>query len=459
MIEFRNVTKFYSTPHGRKVLLDNFSMTIPAGAKVALIGRNGAGKSTMIGMISGIVAPNRGRILRTGTMSWPMGFSGSFAADITGRQNTLFVARIYGVDGAALIAFVEDFAELGPFIDMPVRSYSSGMKARLAFGMSMGLGFDWYLVDEVTSVGDTAFRKKSLDVFRNRLSTVGLIMVSHSTTTLREYCTSGIVLEAGRAVYYSDLEEAIQQHEQNMDNAFVARESEQDAEALYRESKRRLQNGDYLSAEEFLSRALAERPEIAHWHALLGEINRRLGNNTAALDSYQRALTLSNEARFHVARAQILVAEDLSTEAEDAFATALALEPDNVAASYALGRYLYRRGDVAGSEHLLLRVVAADPDNAGAHRVLAQINDASGNHGSAVLHHAHVARLMPRNAAFLLGYARSRERNGDRSGARETYAEVLLLDPKNAQARKAMDMYDTAPATENPAAMKGHTVD
>lgn len=439
MIEFRNITKHYNTPSGRKVLLKDFSMVIPTGAKVALMGRNGSGKSTMIGMISGTVAPNSGRILRDGTMSWPMGFSGSFAADITGRQNALFVARIYGVDARILLAFVEDFAELGSFFDMPVRSYSSGMKARLAFGLSMGLGFDWYLVDEVTAVGDTAFRKKSLEMFHSRLQHSGLIMVSHSPTTLRQYCTSGIVLEGGSATYYEDIEEAIQQHEQNMDNAFVALESEPNAETLYRESKRHYQSGDYLTAEELLSRAISERPHMSDWHALLGEINRRLGNNTAALESYQRAIGLQNEARYHTARAQILVAEDRSEEAEAAFAAALKLDPENVAANYALGRYLYRKGDIDGGEILLRRVIAADPDNAGAHRVIAQICDGRGDHGTAVFHHAQVSRLVPGNASFLVGYARSLERSGDRPGARETFARALALDPLNRHARKGLD--------------------
>ena len=216
MIEFRNVSKFYITPGGRKTVLDGFSQVIPAGAKVALIGRNGAGKSTMIGMISGKITPNSGSIRYNGLMSWPLGFSGSFATEMSGAQNARFVARIYGIDTDYLVDYVSEFAELGDFIYMPVRTYSSGMRARLAFGLSMGVAFDWYLVDEVTAVGDAAFKRKSLHVFKTRLARAGLLMVSHSTSTLRDYCDCGILMDAGQATFYPDIDEALARHEENM---------------------------------------------------------------------------------------------------------------------------------------------------------------------------------------------------------------------------------------------------
>jgi capsular polysaccharide transport system ATP-binding protein len=216
MIEFRDVSKHYLTPTSRKVIVDHLNLTLPSGAKIGILGRNGAGKSTLIGMIAGTVRPNAGEIRRRGSISWPLGFAGSFANDLTGRQNVRFVARIYGIDTDALVDYVQDFAELGEFIDMPVRSYSSGMKARLAFGLSMGVSFDWYLVDEITAVGDTAFRKKSLSVFKSRLHDSGLLMVSHSTGTIRSYCTSGLVLEDGVAQYFENVADAIAAHGQNM---------------------------------------------------------------------------------------------------------------------------------------------------------------------------------------------------------------------------------------------------
>jgi capsular polysaccharide transport system ATP-binding protein len=219
MIEFRDVSKHYPTSHGRKVVLDHLTLTLPAGAKVGVLGRNGAGKSTLLGMVAGVSRPSSGEIRRHASISWPLGFGGSFHPELTGAQNTRFVARIYGIDTDALVAYVEDFAELGDFMDMPVRSYSSGMRARLAFGMSMGVAFDWYLVDEITAVGDTRFRKKSLAVFRSRLRDAGLLMTSHSPETIRSYCTSGIVLERGRVRYFDDVEAAIEEHERNMATA------------------------------------------------------------------------------------------------------------------------------------------------------------------------------------------------------------------------------------------------
>ncbi|HMR51732.1 MAG TPA: ABC transporter ATP-binding protein [Amaricoccus sp.] len=216
MIEFRNVTKYYPTPHGRKVVLDDLTLTLPAGTKLGVLGRNGAGKSTLLSMIGGTTRPNRGEIRRHASISWPLGFGGTFHPDLTGAQNVRFVARIYGRDTDELVEYVENFAELGEFMDMPLRAYSSGMKARLAFGMSMGIAFDWYLVDEITAVGDAAFKRKSLSFFKNRLRNAGLLMVSHSVTTIRAYCTSGLVLEKGRATYYDNIQAAIAAHERNM---------------------------------------------------------------------------------------------------------------------------------------------------------------------------------------------------------------------------------------------------
>lgn len=216
MIEFCNVSKHYLTQKSRKVVVDNLSLTLRSGSKVGVLGRNGAGKSTLLGMIAGTVRPDAGEIRRHGAISWPLGFSGSFHPELTGAQNVRFVARIYGVDTDELLAFVDDFAELGDFMQMPVRAYSSGMRARLAFGMSMGVTFDWYLVDEITAVGDAAFRSKSLAMFKTRLRAAGLLMVTHSIPTIRAYCKAGLVIENGRAEFFGNVEHAIARHEKNM---------------------------------------------------------------------------------------------------------------------------------------------------------------------------------------------------------------------------------------------------
>ena len=216
MIALQNLSKSFWTPQGPKIVADDITAVFPTGARVALMGRNGAGKSTMMEMISGVVRPDSGRIETRGTVSWPVGFAGSFHRDMTGAQNTRFVARVYGVDTDDLLAFVKDFAELGPHFHLPIRNYSAGMRARLAFGVSIGIPFDTYLVDEVTSVGDTEFKRKSKAVFLDRMRNAGAIVVSHSPQQLRDFCTSGAVLENGKLTYHENLDDAIAHHAENM---------------------------------------------------------------------------------------------------------------------------------------------------------------------------------------------------------------------------------------------------
>jgi capsular polysaccharide transport system ATP-binding protein len=199
-----------------KPIIKDVSFVIPRGKSVGLLGRNGAGKSTLLRLIAGTIELDSGRIVRQGKISWPLGFQGSFQGNLSGEQNVRFVARIYGVDTDELVQYVASFAELGVFLKAPVKTYSSGMKARLAFGISMGISFDYYLVDEITAVGDSNFKKKSQAVFKERLSNSDVIMVSHSSSTLRDFCQAGIVLEGGSLVYYDDLEAAIAAHETNM---------------------------------------------------------------------------------------------------------------------------------------------------------------------------------------------------------------------------------------------------
>lgn len=219
MIRLENVSKSYKLNGKVKVIAENITTVFPTGVSVALLGRNGAGKSSLLRMISGAMLPTSGRILSTGTISWPVGFAGSFNRELTGEQNCLFVARVYGIDTTEMCAFVRDFAELGDHFHLPFRTYSSGMRARLAFGVSMAVPFDTYLVDEVSAVGDAAFKEKSNRVFMDRMNNAGAVVVSHSMSTLRRLCQSGAVLEQGRLSYFHDLEEAIDAHLTNMERA------------------------------------------------------------------------------------------------------------------------------------------------------------------------------------------------------------------------------------------------
>lgn len=216
MIRLENLNKSFWLDGHRTVVANNINFTFPSGVSVALLGRNGAGKSTLLSMIAGTTLPDSGQIEISGTVSWPVGFKGSFHRDLTGMQNTRFIARVYGVDTDALSDFVANFAELGAHFHLPLRTYSSGMRSRLSFGISMGIRFDTYLVDEVTSVGDAIFKVKSRQLFLQRIGKSAAIVVSHSMATIRSFCTSGVVLERGNLSYFEDLDEAIAQHEENM---------------------------------------------------------------------------------------------------------------------------------------------------------------------------------------------------------------------------------------------------
>ena len=216
MIALRNLTKTYRLHGRRKVVADDITALFPSRVSVGLLGRNGAGKSTLLKMIAGTADPTSGDILSDGQISFPVGFAGSFHPDMTGAQNTRFVARIYGANTDALMAYVDDFAELGSHFHLPIRSYSSGMRSRLAFGVSMGLAFDTYLIDEITAVGDASFKRKSKQVFTDRMARAGSIFVSHSIGMVREMCTAGAVLENGKLDYFDDINEAIERHSYNM---------------------------------------------------------------------------------------------------------------------------------------------------------------------------------------------------------------------------------------------------
>lgn len=216
MIVFENVWKTYRTRGEVKSVANGINAVFPTGIAVALLGRNGAGKSTLMNLIAGNQKPTHGRIWSDGTISWPVGFAGSFHGELTGAQNVRFIARVYGVDTDMLCAFVEDFAELGPHFHYPFRTYSSGMRSRLAFGVSMGIRFDTYLVDEVTSVGDQRFKEKANEVFNKRIGASGAIVVSHAMGVIRSMCSKAAVLENGNLTMYDNVEDGIAHHMENM---------------------------------------------------------------------------------------------------------------------------------------------------------------------------------------------------------------------------------------------------
>ncbi|KPA19809.1 Polysialic acid transport ATP-binding protein KpsT [Shimia sp. SK013] len=216
MIKIEDLCKTYHMNGRSKVVALNVNATLPSRTAVAILGRNGAGKSSLMKMIAGTMSPDSGRVLSSGTISWPVGFAGCAHPQLTGLQNTRFVARVYGVDSDELVESVKEFAELGQHFYLPVRSYSSGMKSRLAFGLSMGIHFDTYLVDEVTSVGDATFKQKSEEVFFERLQHSGMVMVSHSMRSIKKLCTEGAVLENGHLTYHKNVDDAIDHYQNNL---------------------------------------------------------------------------------------------------------------------------------------------------------------------------------------------------------------------------------------------------
>ena len=213
MIELRHLKKRFVLNGSVKIVARDLNIIFPTGESVGLLGRNGAGKSSLLGMISGQILPDSGKVVSSGTVSWPVGFAGSFGNEMTGAQNVKFVARVYGADTDSVVDFVRDFAALGQHFHLPVRSYSAGMRSRLAFGISMALPFDTYLIDEVTATGDAAFTARSSMILGERLRKASAIIVSHSMQMIQNMCTAGAVLEDGRIFYYARVEKAIEHHE------------------------------------------------------------------------------------------------------------------------------------------------------------------------------------------------------------------------------------------------------
>jgi capsular polysaccharide transport system ATP-binding protein len=216
MIRLEGLTKTYLTLRGRKVVFRDLSLEIPGGVNVGLIGRNGAGKSTLMRLLSAVDLPDNGRIRTQGRLSWPVGLMGGMQGTLTGRDNVKFVCRIHGIRGTGMsqkIAYIQEFAELGSYFDQPVSTYSSGMKARLAFGTSMAFDFDYYLIDEILAVGDAGFKQKSRRVFAERMQRAKVILVSHNMNLIRKMCDVVLHLDAGRATLFENVEHGIAAYE------------------------------------------------------------------------------------------------------------------------------------------------------------------------------------------------------------------------------------------------------
>jgi capsular polysaccharide transport system ATP-binding protein len=208
VISIEDLSKVYPTRQGPHVVLNRVNLQIGVGQKVGVLGRNGAGKSTLVRLISGAEFPTSGRIRREMSVSWPLAFSGGFHTNLTGFDNLRFICRIYGVDFKSVLPFVEDFTELGVYLREPVLHYSDGMRARLAFALSMAIEFDCFLIDEVIAVGDSRFHDKcNIELFEKRKDRA-LVLVSHNPQTIKAHCQSASVLVSGKLYPFADVDEA-----------------------------------------------------------------------------------------------------------------------------------------------------------------------------------------------------------------------------------------------------------
>ncbi|ATF85385.1 ABC transporter ATP-binding protein [Burkholderia gladioli] len=215
MIDLQGVSKDYHTRQGRRRVLNDINLRVAPGEKLGVLGRNGAGKSTLIRMISGAELPTKGKINRSMSVSWPLAFGGAFQGSLTGMDNLRFICRVYGADARQAEPFVQEFSELGYYLNEPVKSYSAGMRARLAFAISMAIEFDCFLIDEIVAVGDSRFHAKCHHELFERRADRSLIIVSHDAGYIREHCHRAAVLVQGHLHSFDQIDDAYAFYQQN----------------------------------------------------------------------------------------------------------------------------------------------------------------------------------------------------------------------------------------------------
>ncbi|MGB2219714.1 MAG: ABC transporter ATP-binding protein [Henriciella sp.] len=212
MLDLVNVSKSYKINGVRKTILSDFSFSFPTERNVAIMGRNGVGKSTLMRLLAGAELPDSGQIYRGIQVSWPLGFSGGLNGSMTGLENIRFVARIYNKNIKDIVEYVKDFSELGASLKLPIRTYSNGMRAKLAFGLSMAIDFDIYLIDEITAAGDPTFRKRTENVFQTKLNDSRVIMISHSEQTIKSFCDCGLLMSNDGIFFFDRIEDLLKEY-------------------------------------------------------------------------------------------------------------------------------------------------------------------------------------------------------------------------------------------------------
>lgn len=212
MIELQGICKSYRIVGGYKRVLDNVSVSFPEKKSIGILGLNGVGKSTLVRIISGVEPPDRGAVKWHGRVSWPVGYAGGFQGGLTGRENARFIARIYGGNEKSIETFTQEFAELGTYFEMPIKTYSTGMRSRFNLAVSLACEFDCYLVDEAISAGDRRFRQKYYQAFQKRRERASVIMVSHNENTIRQHCDAAAVLRDGKLLLFDNLNSAFEDY-------------------------------------------------------------------------------------------------------------------------------------------------------------------------------------------------------------------------------------------------------
>ena len=312
MIKVENIHKIYNTGFGSNHVLNNISFTLKKGGKLGILGRNGAGKSTLVRLVSGAEMPTSGTIKRDMSVSWPLAFGGAFQINLTGRDNVKFISRIYKQDFQENLSFVEEFSELGPYLKEPVRSYSSGMRARLAFAISMIIEFDCFLIDEVGAVGDARFHEKcNYELFQKR-SDRAMIIISHDASYIRDHCDQYAILHDARFTPYNDFELAYSDYSDmisitkvtapkktiatsptsTLDVAYHAAIGDERFRIFVQRGDWARNKGDWAAAEKEYAAALALHPYERTYWAQHGHVLRQQKKYLEAEISYRNSCVL-----------------------------------------------------------------------------------------------------------------------------------------------------------------------